>query len=248
MILLIDIGNTRIKWKFYSEEDESEASGFIYEAVNLISNLNKVFNSSESHVSRVYISNVAGDEIKSKIYQWVADRFGIEPLFAVSSSEKCGLISAYTPADSLGVDRFLAMIGAKLLNDQPKVVVDCGTATTVDCINMNNEFIGGLILPGVGLMRKSLSSGASALEILADDKNIDYFSTDTASAILSGTVLSTSGVIENAVSQLTLNCGADVSCIITGGDGNFIRSHLEIEAEYHPDLVLKGLSEYFRAE
>ena len=246
MNLLIDIGNTKIKWKTDSINDEALAKSFLYQADTLIADLNNGLMRGGFQPDNIYISNVAGEQIKSKVYQWLADSFSVEPQFAASHSEKCGLISAYKQADQLGVDRFLAMIGACLLVQQPVVVVDCGTATTIDSINSDNEFIGGVIIPGLDLMRRSLSENANALALMDGNESANVFSVDTESAIVSGTILSTTGVIENAVKRLTQLNGCDARCIITGGNGSIIQSHLAIQADYQPDLVLKGLLEYFR--
>lgn len=248
MNLLIDIGNTRIKWKTQSNEIDSETKAFHYQLHNIVSELNNEITLLDCKPGNVYISNVAGDQIKSKVYQWVADSFGVEAKFATSTRERCGLKSAYNQADRLGIDRFLAMIGALPLSNQALVVVDCGTATTIDCINPANEFIGGLILPGLDLMSSSLSQNANALEYTYGSKNVSVFSTDTESAILSGSILATTSTIKNTVKKLGELSGCDVKCIVTGGNGATIMSHLDIQAEYQPDLVLKGLSAYFQAK
>ena len=248
MKLLMDIGNSRVKWKCHSNEIESQTKNIAYQSTSLITQLDNDFAHTEFHISKVYISNVAGDEIKSKVYQWVADRFNVEPEFAVSLRESCGLISAYQQANQLGVDRFLAMIGAQTLNNKPKVVVDSGTATTIDCINSNHKFMGGVILPGLDLMRISLSSGADALDTTGSSTIMNLFATDTDDAILSGAKLATVSAIEVAVKNLSDFAGCEADCIITGGNGKVIESHLNIGADYQPDLVLKGLLEYFRAK
>jgi len=248
MNLLIDIGNSRIKWIMDTGKFSGSGGSFAYTVNTLAASLDHNFTLLESQPVNVYVSNVAGDEVKSKARQWVADRFGVAPEFAVSQREKCGLINAYIHADQLGVDRFLAMIGAQSLTAQPIVVADFGTATTVDCINSNNEFIGGVILPGLALMRESLAAEASALSAAYANEKINFFAIDTVAAISSGTMLATTGVVEGAVKKLSEITGEGAKCFTTGGDGNIVRPHLGIDAEYQPDLVLKGLSEYFRAE
>jgi len=248
MNLLVDIGNTRIKWKIASGEFEGETNSVEYQRGTLIARLDKALSLDCPGFSNVYISNVAGEQIESLVFQWFVDNFGIIPQFALSLRQKCGLISAYKQPEQLGVDRFLAMIAACELHESPLVVVDCGTATTIDSINAQQEFIGGVILPGLGLMRCALSDGAEALPLVQQAEIIDVFSTDTGSAILSGTILATTMVIDNAVHTLAKLTGSEVKCIVTGGYGETICTYLQTPAEYYPDLVLNGLSAYFQAQ
>ncbi|MDH3325121.1 MAG: type III pantothenate kinase [Gammaproteobacteria bacterium] len=246
MNILVDVGNSRIKWRMTSIESDGGINAFAYKAETLVTQLDALFQVPKQQIDNVYVSNVAGEKIKSKLIQWFADRLNIKPKFATSRKEMRGLRSAYIQPDQLGVDRFLGMIGAQLSYEGAKVVVDCGTATTVDCINSDSEFIGGVILPGLSLMRASLSVKANALNFPMLDEGVTLFATDTTTAISSGTIFSITGVIESAVKKMSKMSGAEVGCIITGGDGETIQSYLDIDSDYQEDLVLKGLSAYFQ--
>ncbi|MDH5257116.1 MAG: type III pantothenate kinase [Gammaproteobacteria bacterium] len=248
MDILLDIGNSCIKWAIASNENIGESTSFMYQEDQLERQLDNLFSFTESHIDNVYVSNVAGEKIKSKLIQWVADRLGIEAKFARSQKEMHGLISAYSDPTKLGVDRFLAMLAAQTVMQGPKVVVDCGTAVTVDSVDANNVFAGGLILPGLSLMRASLSSNTSDLTLACDDELITPFAKDTQAAISSGTVLAVVAVIEMVVGQLAENTGLDIKCIVTGGDGKIIQANLGIQSDYRADLVLNGLRCYFQAE
>ena len=246
MDILIDIGNTRVKWKAVSVEAGSETHHFLYQSTTFIKDVEKsLVGKINTQISHVYVSNVAGEEIKIKLIQWFVDKFQVEPVFAQSQRKMHGLVSAYIHPEQLGVDRFLAMLGANVQSDEAAVIIDCGTAVTVDCVNTCKQFVGGVILPGISLMRNSLFQNAEALNVPIKEQNFTLFATDTDLAISSGTILAVTSVIEHAMKKLKELTGVEPKCIITGGDGELIRSQLSFEADYSPDLVLKGLSVYF---
>lgn len=247
--ILIDIGNSRIKWKIISCKSDALTSSISYQSSNLIDQLESsdMYNT-QRKVKNVYISNVAGDEIKIKLFQWIVDKFNVEPEFAISRKEMCGLINAYQHPEMLGVDRFLAMIAGNSLNNYPKVIVDCGTAVTVDSIDSSNKFVGGLIMPGLNLMRLSLSEQTMAIDNVKSNEKFTLFATDTASGISSGSILAITSAIERVVKKLIEQEGSKVECFLTGGDGKLIQSNLGIQAVYMPDMVIKGLSLYFQAK
>lgn len=246
MDILIDIGNTRVKWKAVSVEAGSENHHFLYQSTTFINDLEKsITGNINDQISHVYVSNVAGEKIKIKLVQWFVDKFQVKPVFAQSQRKMHGLVSAYIHPEQLGVDRFLAMLGANVQPDEAMVIIDCGTAVTVDCVNTCKQFVGGVILPGINLMRNSLFHNAAALNVPVKEQNFTMFATDTDLAIGSGTILAVTSVIETAMKKLKELSGVEPKCIVTGGDGELIRSQLSFEADYCPDLVLEGLSVYF---
>ena len=247
--LLIDVGNSRIKWYLSSHDNPSfSMRSFAYHEDNVIKEM--AFHFAPECVEpfhRVLVSNVAGDQIKSKIIQWFVDRFNVTPEFAESCDEMHGLRSAYDHANQLGVDRFLAILGAQSLSGKARVIVDCGTAVTIECVNGQNKFIGGVILPGLGLMRHSLANATDALENISQVQEISAFATNTRTAIAAGTIFAITGAIQQSVAQLKTIENQYVECFLSGGDGKLIQQYLDCNAEYHEDLVLKGLSIYFQA-
>jgi len=246
MNLYIDIGNSRIKWKILPETDNAVTQSFCYNVTNIISLMEGSFSILENtQLQHVYISNVAGDEIESKVARWFADSMNIQPQFAVSSGKTQHLINTYTQPESLGVDRLLAMLAASKTNSKPCVIADCGTATTIDCVSEANIFLGGIIIPGVGLMQSILSKNTNALTSNSISQEVASFATNTESAVFSGAILATTKAIENSMRELTQFTGLEAQCIVTGGNGEMIKSYLECAATVRADLVLEGLFIYF---
>ncbi len=158
MLLLIDAGNTRIKWALV---DDGAALG-VWRASGAVSHaeLNHLPASWQPFaVTRAIVANVAGAKLRDQLQLMI-------PTTAISwfSSEAqlCGLRSAYRNPRQLGCDRFAAALGARALEPgKALIVATCGTATTIDAISADGVFLGGMILPGLGLMASSLATRPS---------------------------------------------------------------------------------------
>ena len=233
MMLLLDIGNSRIKWAL-AGEGRSSPMGVIDHAG--LASLKQAF-ARISAPSRILVSNVAGEEVATQVRELCAAwRCSVE--FVQASAERCGVRNGYAQPQRLGSDRWAAMIAAWHDVQGACLVVTCGTATTVDALSIRGDFLGGLILPGLDMMHDSLVAGTA--QLAAEGGVLKDFPLDTADAIHSGVLRATLGAVE---SQFGLLCAkeADARCIVSGGAALKVTPHLSIPFDHVDNLVLRGL-------
>lgn len=233
MMLLLDIGNSRIKWALVEAGRLSQMGAVDHSAT---ASLRQVF-ARMSAPSRILVSNVAGDEVATRVRELCAVS-GCHVEFVQAQSEQCGVRNGYIQPQRLGSDRWAALIAAWHDVQGACLVVNCGTATTVDALSARGEFLGGLILPGVDMMQGSLATGTAQLE--AREGALKDFPLDTADAIHSGVVRATLGAIE---SQFLLLRAKEVGarCVLSGGAAAKVMPHLSIPFDHVDNLVLRGL-------
>lgn len=246
MKLLIDIGNSRIKWaaKAYDAFEPGAPFAWKAETAQPAVGLEAEFARHWGHLSEVagvWVVNVAGNEIGDRVGHWCRQARGVVPRFVHSAPAAHGIVNRYRDPAQLGADRFAAMVGARSEHEGPFCVVDCGTALTVDAVNAQGEFVGGVISPGLQLMRQALSRGTQALRD-SDGDGAETFPRDTRSAIAAGTVHALIGCIEHAVGCYRSELGGDPLCLLTGGEAAVVRGRLAIPHRFEPHLVLKGLA------
>lgn len=194
---------------------------------------------------RLLIASVAGPDFGARIGAWSKRFWGIEPEFVTAQARAFGVVNAYTEPQRLGVDRWLALIAAHRLVMGPVCIVDCGTALTIDVIAKDGEHLGGLIVPGLGLMRRALLEKTAGIEAAiggAAHEEVSLLAKDTRSGVMGGTLYATIAVIDRIMQDVTDVIGADLSCVLTGGDADTVRPLLPAGFHYEPELVLQGLA------
>jgi type III pantothenate kinase len=242
MLLLIDAGNTRVKWALVDSGSHAlgrwSASGMAEHAQ--VRQLGDAWR--EHRITRVLISNVAGQAAHDALEA----ALGMQPVpleWFASVAELAGVRSAYRDPAQLGCDRFASAIGAHaLFPQQALVVATCGTATTVDAISPDGVFLGGMILPGLGLMASSLARNTARLPQVVPGVGIDgsQFADNTDAAIASGCMAAQAGAIERAVAAHLRGHGT-VRCVLSGGAAALIAPHLSAPSTQVENLVLVGL-------
>jgi type III pantothenate kinase len=229
MKLLIDAGNTRIKWAFVKGDEWLRPGVLPIEQVReLAQHLNDI-----SQVQQIWVSNVAGEKVARAIRA-----FSSYPVNFITASEaQCGVRNSYNDAAQLGSDRWAALIAAWHLLGQACLVVNCGTATTVDTLSNQGEFIGGLILPGTNMMQQSLPIGTAKLK--SHSGKYAAFPLNTADAIFSGAIQASSGAIQRQYGLLNDNA---VPILLSGGASVVLQPHLNnLPIRVSDNLVLQGL-------
>jgi len=149
------------------------------------------------------------------------------------------LSNTYLNPSQLGVDRWMALIAARQRTLEPVLVVSVGTAMTVDALTAEGVFLGGVIVPGVSLMRQSLQQGTAGVGDVSG--NWQAFPNTTADAVQSGIVAALCGAIEQQHMRLAEAAKVTPYCLLTGGDAGMVMPHLSIPAEHVPALVLEGI-------
>lgn len=154
-----------------------------------------------------------------------------------------GLVVAYAEPTKLGVDRFLAMLAARLRGPGPWLVAGVGTAVTIDLIQGDGRHLGGSIAPSPRLMRQALHQAAAQLP--AEGGQALEFATDTADALASGCDGAAVGLIEYSLARAQARLGERPTLLLHGGGGEALQAWLP-QAQFAPSLVLEGLARWSR--
>ncbi|MES2018576.1 MAG: type III pantothenate kinase [Pseudomonadota bacterium] len=234
MLLLIDAGNTRIKWALAAAGAAPGAwvaSGAVAHAE--INHLPAAWRNYS--ITRAIVANVAGSKLRDQLQLMIPAK-SVD--WFVARAEMNGMRNAYRRPAQLGCDRFAAALGARALAPgQRLIVATCGTATTIDALCADSVFLGGMILPGLGLMAASLARNTAQLpQVNAAAALPSGFADNTDDAILSGCLAAQAGAIERAFAQH----GATL-CVLSGGAAPFIAPQLAIPCRMVDNIVLVGL-------
>jgi len=192
-------------------------------------------------VTRVLVGSVLGDDYARKLAAWSITHLGLNPEFAVSEPACNGVVNGYQQPEKLGVDRWLAILAAKAKTPSACVVVDCGSAITVDLVTSQGEHLGGYIAAGLRLMREALGLKTTLIKLgqIGYPEN-DFPGRNTVAAIKSAELAMVAGLVEHAKAVLRHYDSRDADLLVTGGDGEWLVSTLK-EGIYQEDLVLDGL-------
>ena len=243
-ILAIDCGNTRIKWGLWNGAAWLRVGAMTHDELeDARTGVAPTF-ASLPRPARVVIANVAGDGVRAAIERALA-RIDAPVTWARSLERQCGVINRYGAPATLGVDRWAALIGARHVQSGACVVVGAGTATTIDLLSASGEFRGGVILPGLDLMKRSLAEHTARLP-LADGVYADE-PRSTEDAIESGALHAQAGAIERMHALASAWSGGSAAssqgaaCMICGGAAARIAEQLRIAHRRVEHLVLDGL-------
>jgi type III pantothenate kinase len=229
-VLLIDVGNSRCKWACIENGVQTQ-HGVTGNTEWLA--LQQSF-AALPLPSRIIASNVGGEAMAQRL-RALCDHWAVPIEFVVASGEQCGVRNSYEQPERLGSDRWAALIAAWRRMQRACLVVNCGTATTVDALSASGEFLGGLILPGVTLMQQSLLHNAAQLKDV--EGRLQDFPRNTADAIHSGVLRATLGAIQHQYALL----GEGGGCVLSGGAAQQIQAYLGMPVERVDNLVLEGL-------
>lgn len=235
MNLLIDIGNSRLKWAATTAGQMIPGRPLLNEQVTR-DELIRLWGG-KIRPRRIAVSCVGAGRLL-ELVQSVARELWLDiDIVAVKSqAQSFGVINAYRQPEKLGVDRWLALVAARQQFQGPVCIVDCGTAITVDLIDAGGRHLGGLISPGLTLMKESLGQRTEALPTAIAQHEIGL-ADHTEAAIYSGTLMAAVGLIEHVLAQHP----GGMRLVLTGGDAESIASQLGDVSTVIPDLVLRGL-------
>jgi len=250
MILLVDAGNSRLKWAMLDAGKRSQQLAQDYSkdsAERLLIDL-----LAEKSVANLILVSVLGELFSKKIQQY-CQQHTIELTLIYSQSEAYGVKNSYREPQRLGADRFVGLIAAHHLRpDTHCITISCGTAVTIDAITAQGKHLGGLILPGLQQFSDQLIK-KTALLTSENTTKISLFSNNTADALTSGSIF---GLVEaiNGISsrmegellkmnhlkgsQQTMN---PVQIIICGGDAKIIHPYLSESVQREDDWLMQGL-------
>ena len=237
-ILLVDAGNTRVKWALADtlatpgQWLEHEHGAVLHAD---LATLPWRTLGTQRGAACALVSNVAGSALRAELAALLSP---LPVTWFASRPALAGIANGYREPAQLGSDRFAAAIGARALAPgRALVVATCGTATTIDAIDADGRFTGGMILPGLALMAASLANNTAQLPPVTPRVSLpSMFADNTMDAILSGCINAQAGAIERAVAAHRAD-----DCIISGGAAGHIAPALTIAHSVRETLVLTGL-------
>jgi type III pantothenate kinase len=234
LILAVDAGNSRVKWALH------DGRVFVRDGWVTLADLAALDAqwAALPAPSSIVIANVAGDEVAGQLRK-ISGRWPTAPRWAASTRSQAGVSNRYEDPSQLGVDRWAALIGARSLCSDPCVVVNAGTATTVDALDAQGEFIGGIIIPGFDLMHESLAANTARLS--AERGNFTAFPRTTRDAITSGAVQALCGAVERMRSAMLDAGHREPVLVFSGGAGELVARHMGRPVRIVDKLVLTGL-------
>lgn len=235
-ILAVDSGNSHIKWGIHS------ANHWLFksELCNTgIDNLDKEWCELKP-LDFIVASSVSHPSIKSRLNQ-LLNKTGSDPYWVVPKAYQCGVTNNYINTSRLGSDRWASMIAAWNFFHYPCLVVNVGTAMTIDAISENGVFIGGYIFPGPYLLKQSLVENTQIG--LIETADYQDFPQSTSDAIQSGIITALIAFIEKIQQLFLKHQGYSVNkCILTGGGAHIIKPYLQVPCIEVDNLVLEGLT------
>lgn len=251
MKLLIDLGNSRLKWALWdgaqlhrgatlthTHASESESADPATVEVNFSALWKDI-----PAVNAIWVASVASTALEHTLTHSLNEHFAVSVRYARSPAAACGVRNAYSAPARLGVDRFLGLVAAHRDSAGPAVVAGCGTALALDAVGSDGRHLGGLIAPAPPLMRQALLERTARLGDLAAAPIADFADT-TSAAVESGTWLAAVALVERFARRAQAVFGITPALILSGGGAKRLAPLLELEHRFDPDLVLRGLAHF----
>lgn len=244
MSLLLDLGNTRLKWARQEQGGLTAQGAAAWDRIE-DEGLPQACLELARAAGRVRAASVAGSAREQRLARALEAHDLPTPEWVRTPAAACGVRNAYPEPSRLGVDRFLGMVAAHAAGHAPCLVVSAGTALALDALAGGGRHLGGLIAPGPRLMQRSLHQAAAQLPETGDGELLDA-AVDTASAIASGCWQAALGLIERFHARMRFQLGNAPVLVLCGGDAAALAAHLTLPLELRPDLVLEGLAVWDR--
>lgn len=239
MITVVDIGNSYLKMARWDGE-RLTAHQRVRHRDLLGADWQSGLEDARMRGDSVYIASVADQSVEQVFEAWLLSRGHDLPIYLKSVREACGVRNAYRKPRNLGVDRWCAMIAARVQQAGPLCVVDAGTAMTVDWVDGDGRHRGGLIMPGPTLQGDSLFTGTRHVHVGSGLPNT-MFADNTEDAVISGVCYGCASLIETAVQSIAEDTGETPALFLTGGEADRIMPLLKTPAVVEQDLVLRGV-------
>ncbi|HUO80141.1 MAG TPA: type III pantothenate kinase [Steroidobacteraceae bacterium] len=232
MILLLDVGNTRVKWAWLEYLEIAPSGAVAHDTTHR--RWQGEIEADGHQPSRIVVANVAGPAFAAALTLWSRDHYAVEPEFIVARDRLLGVTSGYRRPAALGVDRWLALIAAWRSAPRATLVVNSGTALTVDALDDGGRHRGGLIVPGVQMLAEGRAPWAEGAELKAH-RALDGLPPDPVPLTLAA-------LADRGYGELAALTGTAPRLLLTGGDAELLAPHLSQAAEIVPELVLTGLA------
>lgn len=243
MKLLLDFGNSRLKWGTIGLDEKklqvSEAIDYSHDGLH--EKITKTVSILPyPQCETIHAVSVLGEEFNTEFARFVSKQYGLQAIFYHSQKEAFDVTLAYADPKAYGADRYAALIAAAQYDKGAKIIIDAGTAITIDAINAKNIHLGGLIFPGITAMYSALNQ-ADGIGDGISPTNVEYLCNTTKSAVYSGSVLCVRHGIENIVKEITNQLDDEVVILLTGGGASVLMDEPSHQYVFSHDLVLRGV-------
>jgi type III pantothenate kinase len=247
MNLVLDLGNSRCKWALADGGQEAAGltqGGALAYGEDFAQALDNSFSTlpRPEHVVAVCVAASGHLQI---LAQWVQSRWALEVQPIITRAAQLGVTNAYKNPTSLGADRWAALIAARARLSGAACVVDCGTALTIDALDQNGVYRGGVILPGLALMRDALLRTQGVRDVVGDTGSA--LAQSTADGVATGALFGLAGAIDRILDEQAVLLGTTPQILITGGNAQSLLALLRHGVQHAPDLVLEGVARIARA-
>ena len=242
-MMLLDVGNTTARWAFTGGSGFTGQGSFVHRGREFDALAGQAWAGREAP-DALAVANVAGRSVQDAITHWAREHWNLLPVFIRVAAGAAGVTNAYAIPEQLGVDRWAAMVAAWHEQKSAVLVIDCGSAITVDVVDAGGRHQGGLIAPGISMMRDSLSRDTANIDILFSNqaRGVNLLSDGTEAAIRNGTIYMASAMIDRVAADVMERFDEGMRVVLTGGDAPVIQPLLGCRAIHDPDLVLKGIA------
>ncbi len=233
MILLLDAGNTRVKWAWLEYLEIAPAGAIAHDATHR--SWQREIEADGHRPTRIVVANVAGPAFAAALTLWSRDHYAVEPQFIVATRQALGVTNGYLRPAALGVDRWLGLIAAWRSAPRPTLIVNSGTALTVDTLDASGRHRGGLILPGVQMLGEARAAlGLTGVALRHDVALVDLPADPVP--------LTLAALADRARCEFAGQIDAAPRLLLTGGDALLLQPYLAQPVETVTDLVLTGLA------
>jgi type III pantothenate kinase len=237
---LIDLGNSSMKWAWSSGGELTPVQSAQHRDAS-VTTVAQEYWQDRSRPERIVVASVASPETKESLRDWLLQQWRCEPTFVQATAQELGVTNAYSNPSELGVDRWLTLLAVHHQISAPVCVVDCGTAITIDLITADGVHLGGMILPGFGMMRQSLLE-QTAIPPVDTVEPSDWLASDTAGAVAVGGVSAVAALVDRVLEQSQQRLEVTPELVLTGSDTGSIQGRLRSPGRIEPDLVIQGLA------
>ncbi len=263
MRLLIDIGNTRIKWCCIESQEripttlDLNAVAHHHDFSNAIKECfgrdSELLTNNTQTIQQVVVSNVAGESASNALLDFSLSQWGIKPDFVHVSRRVVGIDNHYEVLSELGVDRWVAVIGARSrILTGAVIIVNCGTAITVDVLTEDDQYLGGVILPGFQLASAALSQADGIAAISTSETEFSknkVIGKRTKECVRLGVFAACVGGVEKVIDSIQEGVvGASASILLSGGAAPLFLDASRLDCEYDANVIMRGLNRMIECE
>lgn len=239
MNLLFDLGNSRCKWAL-ADPGLRPGGAFAY-GDHFVERLDQELRSLP-RPQRVLASSVTHAQHAAQLAGWIREHWGLAVQVVMARAQQCGVRNLYEPPERLGADRWAALLAARARQRGAACVVDCGSAVTIDALDDQGVFRGGVILPGLAMQRAALQQGTAGIGD-SSAPGASCLARTTGDAVAAGTRTGLAGAIDRIIECQERALGQVPAVLLTGGDANELRPLLQHPSILAPELVLEGLAQ-----